>query len=107
MEYKDYSEQELIDIFKLKLEKSKLKMEDSVIDKIANIINLAKINDNFGNGRFIDKLFKRIVMDHANNTYTSDSLDRLTTITEEDIGDDLFERIIYNAKIKTIGFKQM
>ena len=60
--------------------------------------------EHFGNGRFIDNLFDKIVMSHANRCYNSDNVQDLITITEEDISVEICEELKSDEKTKQIGF---
>ncbi len=104
-EFNDYSEKELLEMFIRKVKKSKLKLEDGLEEKILEIIMKAKTYDNFGNGRFIDKLFEKIKFIHATNTYDSTDLEKLITITEKDIPKSM-DDLLYKRKEKNeIGFQ--
>ena len=62
-------------------------------------------NDNFGNGRFIDKLCEKIIFSHANSTFHSNNKEALLTIREESISDELAEKLNYSSKRgEKIGF---
>lgn len=65
--FEDYSVEQLFDIFKNKLNETKLILSEECKDKIIDIIRQAKESQNFGNGRFIDKLLSNIIIEHANN----------------------------------------
>lgn len=103
--FNDYSEDELLEMFINKIKISKLKIDNNLFDTIKNIISTAKTQENFGNGRFIDKLFDDIVITHANNVSNSNNKDELITITSKDINNESIDKIIYkNVKTKKIGF---
>lgn len=109
-DFEDYTIEQLMEIFNLKLEKSGLLITDEARDKIRNLIflekgdGLEKENRNFGNGRFIDKLFERVLISHSVNICDSEDIEELKTITSEDIKDDLLENIKIKTKTQKIGF---
>ena len=63
--------------------------------------NKAKKNkENFGNGRYINHLFDKIIMNHAFNCRGIDDIETLKVISIDDIKD-----IEVKTKEKAIGFK--
>lgn len=105
LEFKDYSLEELTNIFINKVEKSKLKITDEALEKVKQIIEKAKnTNEKFGNARFIMQLFNKILLIHSLNVENIDSED-IYTITGYDINDNLNKELNINGKQKTIGFK--
>lgn len=105
VDFKDYTDEELLSMFKNKVSKTKMKLEDGAEKEILNIIDKAKNNKNFGNGRFIDKLFEKIIFEHANNTLKYRNKDKLITITKNDIDENMINDLMFKkGKTKTIGF---
>lgn len=105
LEFKDYSLEELTNIFINKVEKSKLKITDEALEKVKQIIEKSKNTDEkFGNARFIMQLFNKILLIHSLNVENIDSED-IYTITGYDINDNLNKELNINGKQKTIGFK--
>jgi hypothetical protein len=102
--FEDYTLEQLMEIFKSKLDKSGLLITEEANEKVKNIISLEKEKKNFGNGRFIDKLFERILISHSVNTCDSEDINTLKTITISDIKDDMLKDIDIKVKIKTLGF---
>ena len=125
VEFNDYTEEELLEIFKLTVNKTnksenqdyKLKVSPEVIKKVKEIIHQARGMEDFGNGRFIKKLFTMISREHAKNTRNITDIDELYTITEKDISPDILDKMFFdrnsgsdykgsnigfNAKIKTL-----
>ena len=105
LEFKDYSLDELTNIFMNKVEKSKLKITDEALKKVKQIIEKAKNSDEkFGNARFIMQLFNKILLVHSLNVENTTG-DDIYTITEDDINENLYKELNINGKQKTIGFK--
>ena len=92
IEFESFTLDELVDIFKLKLNEKEFDIENGVIDKIRKIIQKAKIAKNFGNARYIDTLFERLVMTHAINANDNN----LKLITNDDV--NLMERTIHEKE---------
>lgn len=104
-DFKDYSVEQLYQMFELKLKNSKMVMSEDCKVKLVGIISDAKASADFGNGRFIDKLFDNIIIEHAYNTMNSDKKGDLITITSKDINDEVLQQILYkNSTQKKIGF---
>ena len=85
-DFKDYTNEELIEIFKQMMNKSGFVVEGTVINKLDEIINQNRSIKNFGNARFIRNVYEKTVLKHASNT--SNKLKNkkvLKTITLEDI----------------------
>lgn len=87
LNFKDYSTDELMDIFFKKLNEKQFKINEPAINKIRKIFENAKKVDNFGNGRFVENTIQKIIVEHAMQTRNVDDYERLVTITEEDVKD--------------------
>ena len=85
--FKDYSLDELVEIFDKKLNEKKFKIDEKGKEKIRYIFEEAKKVENFGNGRFVENTIQKIIVEHAMQTRNIDDMERLLTITEDDIKD--------------------
>jgi hypothetical protein len=85
LEFDDYTEDELVDIFKGMVKKAGFTVEDAAIDKLRTIINEYKDTKNFGNARFIRNVYEKTIIKHASNTKNIKTKKKLKTITEDDI----------------------
>ena len=56
--FEDYTEDELVDMFFLKMKQSKLNVNESCRPKIKSIMQYFHNVENLGNGRFVDKLYQ-------------------------------------------------
>ena len=81
IEFEDFTVEELTKIFKNKLEEKDFKIEDEALNKISKNISKAKIAKNFGNARYIENLFDRLILAHSLNS----TEDNLKTISLEDV----------------------
>ncbi len=91
IEFADYSEEELLEIFLSKLNKSGLSIDDMGLEKVKEIIQNKKKEKNFGNGRMVDNLYNKIVLEHANTNYEEEDMSKLLMITSETINNINFE----------------
>ena len=80
--FPDYSLEELMKIFDLKLKKRNVENNNYYLDNLArkeieNIFNKNKKYTTFGNGRFVDKLLQNILVKHATNCINDKNKDKL------------------------------
>lgn len=85
LEFDDYTEDELIEIFKQMVTKAGFILTEDAITKAREIIKEYKDSPNFGNARFVRNLYEKTVLKHASNTEGKKSKKVLKTITKEDI----------------------
>lgn len=104
MQYEDYNEEELYHIFETKVTNMGFIIDEKLKDKIIENINKAKTNEHFGNGRYIDKLINKLILEHAINVEDKKRKDKLITLTDKDYTDELEETLLYKVKTKKIGF---
>ena len=84
-DFKDYTVDELIGIFKINVSKAKFEITDEAIEKVKEIILEYKDTKNFGNARFVRSLFEKVVVEHAKNIKNETDENKLKTITADDI----------------------
>ena len=85
LEFEDYTEQELLEIFKLMLKKAGFKITEQALNKAEKLIKEAKMCVNFGNARFVRNMYEKTVIKHASNTKGKKQKNILKTIEEQDI----------------------
>ena len=85
IDFDDYSVEELLQIFDKKVADKEFKTDENARKIVEKILVDAKEVENFGNGRFVDNMVQKIIVEHAVNTRGIDDMDRLLTFTEEDI----------------------
>ena len=102
--YEDYNEEELYHIFETKISKMGFIVDDELKEKVIDNIRKAKSNEHFGNGRYIDKLINKLILEHACNVENKKRKDKLITLTENDFTDELEETLIYKVKTNKLGF---
>ena len=85
LEFDDYTEDELIQIFRNMLAKAGFEISENAIKEARRIIREYKDSKNFGNARFVRNLYEKTVIKHASNTLGKKSKKILKTIEENDI----------------------
>ena len=88
LNFKDYTEDELLEIFKGMVFKAGFKITNEALYKARNIIRENKGAKNFGNARFVRNMYEKTVTEHATNTKDKKKKDILVTITDKDINID-------------------
>lgn len=87
--FDDYSVDELTEIFKLNLKKSRYKIKRDAFDELRNDIEKAVYlkDRHFGNARYVRNLFEKVVQNQADRLAKKDSIDNdeLSIITIDDI----------------------
>ncbi len=88
LDFKDYTEDELVEILKGMVKKSGFEITNEALDKVRVIIKDNKDRPNFGNARFIRNLFEKSIILHATNTKNNKRKKVLRTLTDKDINID-------------------
>lgn len=104
LDYKDYSKEELYQIFESKITNMGLIVDDKLKERIMDNLEKAKLGKNFGNGRYIDKLINKLLLEHSVNTENNKRKNKLITLTDKDFTEDLEESLQYKVKSKKMGF---
>ena len=89
IQFDDYSAEELTEIFKRNLRKSRYKIKRDAFEELQDVIEkaVASRDKNFGNARYVRNLFEKVVQNQANRLAKMESIDNdeLSIITREDI----------------------
>ena len=64
-DFPDYTAEELLDIYKLKITKSGLKLTDNAVNDALKLMKYFHRVDNIGNGRFVDRVVQNTLTKHA------------------------------------------
>ena len=104
IDYKDYTIEQLYEIFESKVTKMGYIIDDSLKEKIIANLEIAKTHDNFGNGRYIDKLIDKLELEHSINTENYKQKNKLITLTDKDYTKEVEDTLLYKVKTKKIGF---
>lgn len=98
--FADYTLEELMQIFLNLLEKNNLKITNEAKEKVEELIRDSSKIENFGNARYINSLFQKVLINHAKNIDTKPE-NQLYIIDEDDIKDDMLAN---DANKRKIGF---
>lgn len=102
--FPDYSEDELLEIFKELCKKEKYKISDNCTEILIDNLKQAKKEENFGNGRYVRNLFEKVKFEQADRIVKTKSK-AINSITKNDI-ESAIKSMIYKEKtINKIGFE--
>jgi stage V sporulation protein K len=89
IQFDDYSEEELLEIFKTDLKNANYKIKRDAFEILQDFIHetLERKDKNFGNARFVRNTFERIIQNQADRLAHKDTInnDELSVIESEDI----------------------
>ena len=89
IQFDDYSADELVEIFKRNLRRSRYKIKRDAFEKLQLVIDgaVSQKDRHFGNARYVRNLFEKVVQNQANRLARMESIDNddLSIITYEDI----------------------
>ena len=88
VEFEDYTEDELLQIFMGMMKKAGFEVTPEAQDKVKSIITEYKDTKNFGNARFVRNVYEKSIVKHASNTAGKNQKKVLKTIKVEDISTD-------------------
>lgn len=95
IEFPDYTANELTQIFEKKAINNGYSLPLESKKKVHFLCDIATKEKDFGNGRFVENLFREIEINHALTTRDLDAYDpRILTILPEDITDDILDKIL-------------
>ena len=96
-EFENYKYEELYEIFEIKCRQYSLKIGPQVKEKVIGILKYFSSVENFGNGRFVDKLLQEILIKHSSSEKLDENID---VINEEDIPtiEEMAEKTFNNEK---------
>ncbi|MBR2289266.1 MAG: AAA family ATPase [Clostridia bacterium] len=87
--FTDYTVDELVQIFEKKVHDQELEVDKKALKQVYKILEEAKKVENFGNGRFVDNMVQKVIIEHAKRLKDENNLDVLRLITEEDISNEI------------------
>lgn len=76
--FRDYSTEELVLMFDRKMKKAGFTYDLSVLDAVADVCDHFRGQKNFGNGRFVDKLIQRTILNQSTRNVSNDWIHRIT-----------------------------
>ena len=74
-EFENYKYEELYEIFEIKCRQYSLKIGPQVKEKVIGILKYFSSVENFGNGRFVDKLLQEILIKHSSSENLDENID--------------------------------
>ncbi len=99
--FPNFSIEELTQIFLNLLKKNNLTITNKALERLKKIIKESASVENFGNARYINNIFQKVLIQHAKNTEKSKEKVDLLEITEADI---IYDKLIADNKQRKIGF---
>lgn len=86
LQFKNYTEEQLLDILRLNADEYKFSLDDSFIEEFNTHVTSDMNKKEFGNGRYVRDLFQRAIVTHSSNIMNTDNVidERVRTITKED-----------------------
>ena len=101
--FPDYSEEELLEIFNGLCKKEKYRLSDNCKETLLDNFRVVKKEENFGNGRYVRNLFEKVKFEQADRVIQSKSK-AFNSINKIDI-ENAIRTIGFNEKtIRKIGF---
>ena len=101
--FPDYDETELLEIFENLCKKEKYKLLYNCKEILINNFKFAKEEENFGNGRYVRNLFEKVKFEQADRIMKTKSK-LINTITKTDVDKAIQTMYIPEKKVKKIGF---
>lgn len=101
IDFPDYTIEELTTIFLQLLKKNSLDISKKALEDVKNIIRDSTKIENFGNARYINNLFQKILVEHAKNEEKHNYSKNIYMIKKEDIQ---YDKLIANNLERKIGF---
>lgn len=101
IDFPDYSLEELTNIFLQLVERNNLEITEEELEKIKIIIRDSAKIKNFGNARYINSLYQKLLIEHAKNEEKNNYNKDMYKIKEEDVQ---YEKLIADNLERKIGF---
>ncbi len=101
--FPDYNEKELLEIFKGLCKKENYKITENCIEILIDNFKKARQEENFGNGRYVRNLFEKVKFEQADRIVQTKSK-AINSITKNDV-ENAIKTVIYKEKaVSKIGF---
>lgn len=84
IQFPDYSEEELLEIFYLLCKKEKYRLSSKCKEVLLDVLKKAKEDNNFGNGRYVRNLFEKVKFEQADRVIQTNSK-AINSINKSDI----------------------
>lgn len=103
IDFPDYSEDELLEIFIGLCKKEKYKMSNNCKELLLNNFRRAKNEKNFGNGRYVRNLFEKAKFEQADRVMQTKSK-AINSLTTKDIENAIKQIDFGEKEVRKIGF---
>ncbi len=103
IDFQDYNEDELLEIFKGLCKKEKYKLSNNCMDILIDNFNKAKKEENFGNGRYVRNLFEKVKFEQADRIIQTKSKNK-NLILKKDIENAIKMSHFKEKEVRKIGF---
>ncbi len=103
LQFKNYTEEQLLDILRLNAEEYKFSLDDDFIEEFKTHMKSDMHKKEFGNGRYVRDVFQRAIVTHSSNIMNIENVadDRVKTITKDDYPSD----VSLTLSEKRVGFR--
>ncbi len=101
--FPDYNEEELLEIFKGLCKKEKYKITENCEEVLLENFKRAKNEENFGNGRYVRNLFEKAKFEQADRIVQTNSK-AINSITKNDIENAIKTVVLKKKEVTKIGF---
>ena len=88
LNFKDYTIDELLEIFKGMVKKGGFEITDDALEQAKEFISQNIGTKNFGNARFVRNMYEKTIVKHATNTKDKKKKEVLVTISKDDVSID-------------------
>jgi len=95
----DYTPTEMLEMIRRKFEKSKFKVTLDALDAMEAIFKEAVKYKDFGNGRFVQRLYQDIISEHAFKVRGLKDKDELRTIKPRDVTRNVVVQVLKGASV--------
>ena len=85
LHFDDYTPQQLLEIFNMKVGKSKMRVGEGVDIALIDLFTYYSRFPNFGNGRFVDEVLQKALEKHAQRCSEATDIQDVDLLTREDI----------------------
>lgn len=106
LNFKDYSNEELFEIFNKMIKDSNFYLEDGLEELLLNHFEEVKKSKNFGNARYVRNFIERLKIKQANRLINENSND-LYKFTKQDLKNTIKSMKKITSEHTTIGFKPL
>ena len=101
VQFEDFTIDELTQIFVNLLHNNKLEITDEGLKEAQRIIKISAGIKDFGNARYINQMFQRVLIEHSKNIEYNNEKKNLYIIDKEDIKE---ENLLADSNRRKIGF---